>query len=177
MLNEKIREILDTAFWKLRRPAMKTNGFHLIRAGTTIRLRNHASLRVGYHMNVQKRVIIAAVGGTISIGDYVSFNHNNIIACREEIRIGNHCAFGPNVVIYDHDHKFGWGGIAVDDFNTSPIVIEDNCWIGANVTILRGTHIGQGSVVGAGSIVKGDIPPHSLVKANRELVIEPIRGE
>ena len=56
----------------------------------------------------------------------------------------------------------------------APIIIEKNCWIGAGVTILRGARIGEGSVVGAGAIVRGVIPAHSLVTANRDLQIVPI---
>lgn len=78
--------------------------------------------------------------------------------------------FGPNVCIYDHDHKYDAEGFK-EGYRTGAIVIEDHCWIGANVTILRGTHIGEGCVIGAGAILKGDIPEHSLVTPNRELII------
>ena len=78
-------------------------------------------------------------------------------------------------MIYDHDHKFGPEGIR-PGYNTAPVVIENDCWIGAGVTILRGTHIGEGCVIGAGSIVKGEIPPHSLVTSDRQLTIVPIEA-
>ena len=80
------------------------------------------------------------------------------------------------MVIYDHDHKFGEDGIR-SGYNTAPVMIEKNCWIGAGVIILRGTHIGEGSVIGAGCVVKGEIPPHSLVTADRSLSINPIKSK
>ena len=56
------------------------------------------------------------------------------------------------------------------------IVIENNSWIGANVTILRDTHIGEGCVIGAGAVIRGNIPPHSLVTADRSVRIVPIEN-
>ena len=104
-------------------------------------------------------------GGKILLGNNVSINRNYMLVCYDTIFIADNCAIGLNVVFYDHDHKFGPNGIE-EGFKTAPIIIEKNCWIGAGATILRGTHIGEGSVIGAGAVVRGDIPPHSLVTAN-----------
>ena len=112
-------------------------------------------------------------GGVLNVGNNVSFNRNCIVICRKEISIKDNVIFGPGVTIYDHDHKFSNEGI-LPGFNHGAVVIESGCWIGANVTILRNTHIGEGSVIGAGAIVKGDIPPHSIVKSDRTLSIIPI---
>lgn len=112
--------------------------------------------------------------GTVKIGNDVSLNRNSLIICHDTITIGNHCSIGPNVLIYDHDHKFGAKGLE-PGYNTSPVMIGDNCWIGGGVTILRGTIIGEGCIIGAGCVVKGKIPPHSLVTANRELTIVSIK--
>lgn len=70
------------------------------------------------------------------------------------------------MTIYDHDHKFNANGIQ-SDFNYGSVIIDNGCWIAANVTILRNTHIGEGCVIGAGTVVKGEIPPHSLVTNDR----------
>ena len=129
---------------------------------------------VGRSFSIKEGTYIAAVnGGKILIGDNVSINRNCILICHDSISIADNCAIGPNTVFYDHDHKFGENGIE-PGFKTAPIVIEKNCWIGAGVTILRGVRIGEGSVIGAGAVVQGEIPAHSLVTANRELNITPI---
>ena len=131
-------------------------------------------LKTGKNFSMKQGAYIAAVNaGKITIGNNCSVNRNCILVCHESITIGDNCAIGPNVVFYDHDHKFGINGIE-DGFKTSPIIVENNCWIGAGATILRGTHIGEGSVIGAGCVVKGEIPPHSLVTSNREMKITPI---
>lgn len=134
-------------------------------------------VKTGRRFVVKQGVYMAALhGGKISIGDNVSINRNCMLVCHNSISIADNCAIGPNVVFYDHDHKFGENGIE-PGFKTAPIVIEKNCWIGAGVTILRGTHIGEGTIIGAGSVVSGEIPPHSLVTSNRGLNIIPIASK
>jgi acetyltransferase-like isoleucine patch superfamily enzyme len=59
------------------------------------------------------------------------------------------------------------------EFKCSDIIIEDGCWIGAGAIILRGTHIGRNSVIEAGSVIRGKIPPNSLVSTVRETRIIP----
>ena len=174
-LRERTQKVFRTAYLKIRHPSVKTDHFHLVRPGTEIILQQGGSLRLGRNVSTYRDVTFSVLGGTLSIGSDVTFNRNDIIVCYCAITIGSGCAFGPNVVIYDHDHRFSAEGFQMKEFKTGPIVIEDGCWIGANVTILRGTRIGKGSVIGAGAIVKGDIPPHSLVTGGRDLSVKPLR--
>lgn len=129
------------------------------------------NIKIGKSFNIKQGVYLAAVnGGCINVGNNVSLNRNCILVSHKNISIGDNVAVGPNVVFYDHDHKFGENGIE-EGYKTGSITIGKNCWIGASVTILRGTHIGEGSIIGAGCIVQGEIPPNSLVKMQRELNI------
>lgn len=125
-------------------------------------------------VSAQENVYISTVGGCVTIGKGVSFNRNCIIVCREKISIDDDCIFGPNVTIYDHDHIFDSNSVKKMEYNTGEVVIEKGCWIGAGVIILRNTHIGAGSVIGAGAIIKGDIPSHSIVTAHHDLHINTI---
>lgn len=110
--------------------------------------------------------------GEMDIGN-ACFNRHCIISGRYRIKIGDNCFFGPNVCVYDHDHKYTLEGVQPHEFKCSEIVIEDGCWIGAGVIILRGTHIGKNSVIEAGAVVKGDIPPNSLIVTERKTRIIP----
>lgn len=56
--------------------------------------------------------------------------------------------------------------------NDKDVIIEDGVWVGCNVTILKGVHIGKGSVIAAGSIVTKDVPPYSIVGGNPAKVIK-----
>ena len=115
-------------------------------------------------MNCYSNVILAAVnGGRLVIGNEVFFNRNCMLMCRKGIYIEDGCIFGPNVVIYDHDHSFSEDGVCKNEYKEKEVVIGKNCWLGANVTILCGTEIGEGAIIGAGCVVKGNIPKYSVV--------------
>ena len=142
-----------------------------------INVKSGGQVIIGNGFSLKQGAYIAAIeGGKITIGKNVSINRNCILVCHDAISIADNCAIGPNTVFYDHDHKFGENGIE-SGYKTAPIVIESNCWIGAGVTILRGTHIGEGSVIGAGAVIRGEIPAHSLVVANREFNITSLIPE
>ncbi len=106
----------------------------------------------------------------ISIGDHVYFGKNCLIqSVHGEIIIGSHVMFGPGVNVHGGNHIID--NIGYDDYmdrqiknfgDDSPIVIEDDVWIGANAIILAGVHIGKGAVVGAGSVVTRDVTPYSV---------------
>lgn len=145
---------------------IKKNVYFNIDLESRVILGDRSSFHIGNHLS-------AVAGGEIQIGSSCSFNRYCILVGREKIHIGNHCIIGPNVLIYDHDHKYSANGVT-NDYNTGSIVIEDGCWIGGNVTILRNTHIGEGSVIGAGCVIRGNIPAHSIVTGGRELKIHPI---
>lgn len=107
--------------------------------------------------------------GEIIIGDDCFFNNNCILASHISIKIGDKCSFGPNVHVYDHDHDFRHvEGRRAGYYISTPVVIGNNVWIGANCVILRGAIIGDNSVIAAGTIVKGYIPHNTIVYDKRE---------
>lgn len=108
------------------------------------------------------------------IGNKVYLNRNVIVVSREKITLLEGTMVGPGVVFYDHDHKYDYDGKIGDDFITEPITIGKNCWIGANCVILRGTVLGDHSIVGAGTVLKGVYPPYSKIYSNREIIIKEI---
>ena len=165
--------------WKNLRYKMKYRSAYkikpaLLEPGSNIKLLQSGSISGGENIRLRANTSLVSIGGAIQLGDSVFFNRNCNLVCREKITVGNSVSFGHNVCVIDHDHVFGWSGISPTEYRTGEIVIEEGCWIGANVVILRGTHIGAFSVIGAGCVVKGEIPPHSLVTGGRELNIKEI---
>ncbi len=67
--------------------------------------------------------------------------------------------------------------VSPSKFKTSKTVIEEHCWIGAGVIILKGAYIGKNSIIGAGAIVKGNVPAHSLVMSDHKNTISLLKGE
>ena len=173
----RIRSVFFTLFNKLRfGRKLQMNGIQGLRSDTEIVIKN-GQIRMDKDVAVYQRVSLTAVaGGILSIGQRTSFNRNCIIICREKIQIGENCMFGPNVLIYDHDHVFNAQGYQ-PGFRKGEVVIGKGCWIGAGVTILRDTPIGDGCVIGAGAVVKGEIPSYSLVTADRKVNVVPLRNQ
>lgn len=117
------------------------------------------------------------MGGQIIIQDGCSFSGNSTVVSHELVSIGSNCLFGPGVKIYDHDHLFDETGVLPEGYKSSSVNIGSRCWIGANSVILRGTDIGEGCIIGAGTVVKGKIPSHSIVTNDRKMIIRPIKVE
>ena len=106
----------------------------------------------------------------MSIGDYSSIPKGSVFYCTEApLTIGNKVIFGPNPTIITGDHRIDVIGKFIIDSheklpeNDAPVVIEDDVWTGANITILKGVTIGRGTVVAAGAVVTKSCPPYSII--------------
>ena len=105
----------------------------------------------------------------LSIGDNTSIPKGSVFYCTEApLTIGKKVVFGPGPTIITGDHRIDVVGRYILDNveklpeNDAPVVIEDDVWCGANVTILKGVTIGRGSVIAAGAVVTRSIPPYSI---------------
>lgn len=135
--------------------------------------RKTSSIAIGRNVRIEQGSVVSAVGsGHIKLGDGVSLGALNRIVCHEQIEIGSNTMFAPNVMLYDHDHVIEKGkGAKRREYKTAPILIGENCWIGAGVIILKGTQIGDNCVIGAGCVLKGTFESGSVVTQKRETVV------
>lgn len=108
-------------------------------------------------------LIAADHGANLEITD-AFVGRNCVIVAREKISIGAGTQIAEMVVIRDQNHRFSDATLPISeqDFDVAPISIGENVWIGAKSTILAGAVIGDGAVIGAHSLVLGDIPPRTL---------------
>ena len=98
-------------------------------------------------------------GGRIIIDNGTYLNRNTEIIAQQEVRIGLYCKIAWDVVIMDTDlHGFG-----EEPPVPKPVIIGDYVWIGCRAMILKGVHIGDDAVIGAGAIVTHDVPPGGIV--------------
>ena len=106
---------------------------------------------------------------TISLGNDVFIGPGAHFSTISSIEIGNKVMFGPNVTIIGGNHntkKIGEYMFDVEEkgpFDDLPVVIKDDVWIGTGAIILKGVTVGEGSIIGAGSVVNRDVPPYSVV--------------
>jgi len=169
-----IRELAN-ARWQLRRAT---------RVGT-VRLRGRALVsnrgtlvfgdRVRLNGHVYPLQFTCHRGGELHIGEGTFINYGSDISAMTAVSIGRNCNIGQFAIIIDSDYH--------DLRNhhlpgkSEPVVIEDDVWLGARVTVLRGTRIGRGSVVAAHAVVTGDIPPYSLAAGVPARVIRSLEDE
>lgn len=123
---------------------------------------------------IRKAVRInAGFDGVIRIGHNVLIDTGTCIMAQQNILIGNNTLIAPYCFIVDFNHGFENRRvpIAKQGYTTEKIVIGEDVWIGAHSIILPGVTIGNGSVIGAGSVVTKDVKPHSVVAGNPARII------
>jgi acetyltransferase-like isoleucine patch superfamily enzyme len=125
---------------------------------------NEGSIEIGENSFVAHRSTLAAQGGSILIKKHVHISRGTYINGIGNVVIGNDCMIGPNVVIISGTHNYSdiKTPIRKQGSVKEKIIIEDNVWLAANVNVMPGIRIGEGSVVGAGAVVTKDIPQYSI---------------
>jgi maltose O-acetyltransferase len=109
---------------------------------------------------------------TIRVGSNVFFNQYAYVS--GDITIGNNVMFGPSVKLMSGNHLFAikgkstrWLAFQLDNpENVATLVVEDEVWVGAGVTVLGKVTVGIGAVVGAGSVVVADVVPFTISVGN-----------
>jgi len=124
--------------------------------------------------NVHIRPTYSVIKGVknLSIGDNTIVSKGATIYCTDApLTIGKNVGLGPNPTIVTGDHRIDVIGKYLMDVkaeeklpeNDLPVVIEDDVWTGANITILKGVTIGRGCVIAAGAVVTQSFPPYSII--------------
>ena len=125
--------------------------------------------------------------GCVRVGRYSMINCARLI-CDASIEIGDHVLISWNAVIMDTYRRptdaaarraevirLCWQRIAPDEqYDARPVVLRDNVWIGFDAIILPGVTIGEGSIVGARSVVTHDVPPYTIAAGNPARVIRAL---
>ena len=103
--------------------------------------------------------------GKLTLGTNSYISSFSVIGVNEQIIIGNNVMIADSVSIRDTDHNFENAKIpmAEQGITKSPVIIEDDVWIGHGAVITKGVTIGSGSIVGANAVVTKDVPSFSIV--------------
>lgn len=124
----------------------------------------------GKNVNIEKGAQFSSaisLGDNSGIGSYAQISSNVVI--------GKDVMMGPYCFIYTSNHRMDGLEQPMRKQGFTPpraVIIEDDVWIGARVTILPGVHIGKGSVLGAGSVITADVPPYAVVGGNPARVLK-----
>lgn len=167
--------------------------------GIIIRLDNPEErkyLSIGKDCIVRGNFIFESSQGNITIGNH-SYVGGGTFICRSSIEIGDNVTIAWGGTIYDHDShsldymkrrkdiddelediRSGRNFIANKDWsdvNSKPIKICNDVWIGMNVIVLKGVTIGEGAIVGAGSVVTKNVPAWTVVAGNPAKVVKNLK--
>lgn len=148
--------------------------------GSTIRIGREASIYSSFSSNMlglyQRCIIVARYGGKIEIGEHCGISGSTIYAW-DSIKIGNYTRVGANCKIIDNDFhpvelEYRHKGLNEQYTKRNPISIGDDCFIGMNSIILKGTTLGNNVIVGAGSVVHGSFPDNCIIAGNPAKIVK-----
>jgi len=151
---------------KVRHRHIITEGFVFIGRHCELYARKgYGQLILGRWVHVGEENRLRVHEGTLRIGDKTVFGRDNTINTYLDIEIGGSCIFADWIYVCDFDHVFEDVNRPIKDQGIvkSPVRIGPDCWLGAKVTVTRGTFVGPGCVLAANSVVRGTIAPKSVV--------------
>ena len=145
-------------------------------------------IRIGGHSLVSGELLVFPHGGSISVGEWCYIGEGARVWSAGSVEIGDRVLIAHNVNIFDSlTHPLGArqrhaqfreimlsGHPRSIDLGEQPVTVGNDVWIGANACVLRGVTIGEGAVVGAGSVVTKDVPPYTIVAGNPARVIREL---
>jgi acetyltransferase-like isoleucine patch superfamily enzyme len=174
--------IINLIYFKIRTILTFKNA-KLIRFPIKIRGKRFISIDKGFVTGFNCRIdafsqgekkILLSIGKNVQINDFVH------IGAAESIIIGDNVLIASKVFISDHNHG-NYQGLNQNSPETipqeraiysKPVRIEKNVWLGESVSVLPGVIIGEGSIIGANSVVNNDIPKHSIAVGSPARVVK-----
>ena len=182
-----LRELLN-AYHRIR---FQSNAVCHVGEGGRVNFRRIAGkrgvqLKVGANSILEGTIAFDRENATVLIGAR-TFIGASLIVCAEKVEIGDDVLISWGCNIVDHNsHSLDWGsrkndvlawGRGKKDWSgvkIESIKICSRAWIGLNSIILKGVTIGEGAIIGAGSVVTKDVPPYTVVAGNPACVIREI---
>lgn len=137
------------------------------RAETLVRLRknavwsNEGGCRISYGATVE------ILSGGLLDSQFFTMNSGSVLIVAKEIHLGYDVMIGRGVVLYDSDHHTIRNPQGVVTNCDAPVSIGDHVWLATNVTVLKGTVIGFGSMAAAGTTVRGTVPSNAICQGDR----------
>lgn len=153
---------LDDILGRLRtRLEYGTNAY----ISTSCRIRNPENIQIGNKSKIHPYTVLKPKESGITIGNHCTIHEFGFLA--GEISIGDDVRIAQKVSMHSFNHGTDSDELVrKQPLSQGTIEIMDDVWIGCNVTILKDVHVGEGAIIGAGSVVTGDVAPYTIVAGN-----------
>ena len=168
------------ARFKLANPHVVTRGFVFLGRRVEVTARpGYGRLILGRWVHLGDGTSLRCHEGTLEIGDKVVFGRNNVVNAYLDVSIGATSIVADMVYVTDFDHVFADADTPIKDQGIvkAPVRIGADVWLGTKVSVVRGTRIGDGSVVAANAVVTRDLPPYSIAAGVPARVIRSRRAD
>ncbi len=166
------------------------NGTRIETARLVVREPNGCRLSIGAESNIESLIVLEKQDAEVQIGSRSHLGGGTLVDAACRIEIGDDVLIGFEVLIMDHDsHAVQFENRRHDvrdwmrgskDWTSvvrRPVRIDNKAWVGARTIVLKGVTIGEGAIIGAGSVVTGDVPPWTLAAGNPARIIRPLTDE
>ncbi|WP_193046313.1 acyltransferase [Mycolicibacterium baixiangningiae] len=145
--------------------------FSTLGAGSIVDASGVRGVHLGRGAKIGRRSIVTTTsqlskrGVGLTIGDYSGIGDYAHIGCSGGVTIGRDVIVGPYVTFHSQEHITNSLDQTIRSQGTfeSEVIVENDVWIGARVTLLAGSHVRSGSVIAAGSVVRGEFPPNCII--------------
>jgi acetyltransferase-like isoleucine patch superfamily enzyme len=144
----------------------------VIRSRTRMDVIPFNKFELGSYSTIEDFCTINNGVGDVIIGNETRIGMGNVVI--GPVTIGNFVILAQNIVMSGLNHSYEDVNLPIDKqkVTTSPITVEDECWIGANAVLTAGVTVGKHSVIAAGAVVTKNIPPYSVAVGNPARVIK-----
>jgi len=151
--------------FKVTHRGIKTEGYVFFPRRYEISKGKNAQFTIGAFVFIGEGCAFRAHEGKLRIGNKCTFGGKNTINCYNHIEVGDENLWADNIYVVDFDHWFldPHMSIRSQGIRKEHVIIGPNVWVGEKATIVRGVTVGEGSVIGAISLVNRDVPPYAVV--------------
>lgn len=157
------------AAWLRRHPRVDLGHNVTVKAGVEISVCETGRLSIGDHSYLHAHCwfLLTMPHPTVTLGKFVDVGRHTIIAAKQRIAIGDYTVIAPYCYFLDHEHGFAPDDVILNQRSVlKETVVGRDCYFGTGTVVLGGVTIGDGAVIGAGSVVKSDIPANQVWAGN-----------
>ncbi|MEO7981719.1 MAG: acyltransferase, partial [Sporichthyaceae bacterium] len=151
---------------RLRHPEVVTEGFVFLGRDVEVTARRgYGRVVLGRWVHLGDRCSLRAHEGTLRIGEKTVLGREDTVNCYLDVHIGARCIVADWVYVGDFDHRYDDLHVPIKNQGIvkSPVRVGADVWIGVKASVLRGAQVGDGCVLAAHTVVKGDVAAGSVV--------------